>query len=805
MSCADDPTTLLIDISGTLMSVTASLLMPSGTSGLIVAGVGSDNIVRFANIDSSQALKVTGSVSIAAPVFVTSTGSLPVAVVGTVPVSVAGTVTVSGSFGTQDAAGRQIVVGPAQSGSTAQGAPVFMGGTDNSKVVRGILTDAGGVVYTSGSSANEPVFVLRNATLTTNGTASYYGLGGTVTALINLTQTASLGASTQLNFRYVAVDPSDGVTEIGSPSSVGPFFGNDIPQNSVLDLIGNNVQAGALKLTWSLISGTWPGVNLTLVPNSNRVTVDQYSTTNPFRVVLTDTGGINEVGTTARPAVVGATLGTSTTIDPLTSQAIKADLSGSLFVAASWVDNNNSTSTPLAGGGNFTGVDSPTNNCDLIDVFVRADKQSADPIGVQVQWNKSAGAATQFDNYVYPRADGVWVIYRLKVKGPFFRLSYINGGAAQSQFNIVTVFRHTSLDTAVVDAQTLTSSNATYTGTSYASLTAGSDGTFARVFKTDASGVQYVTTSGSLPISGAFGIFDAVGRRIVVGPVQSGSTAQGAPVIVGGVDTNNIVRGLSIDTAGRQVAVGAIQSGSTAQGSPVLVAGADTNKVVRGILTDAGGAVVVTATGSLAVAVLNTVAVSGTMSALDNANREITVGAVQSGSTAQGAPVLVAGVDNNSVVRVVSTDTSGRIINVGTTATGSTMAGNPQFIAGVDSNNVTRGILTDAGGAIAATVTGSVAVYTQGAQLISGSVTVTTTGSLSTFNVGTQSISGSVSVVANAFGNDALSQITVLLQDILITAKIQNLLLLKLLDSAKVSVLSSELDIDVFNQVKETK
>lgn len=44
-----------------------------------------------------------------------------------------------------------------------------------------------------------------------------------------------------------------------------------------------------------------------------------------------------------------------------------------------------------------------------------------------------------------------------------------------------------------------------------------------------------ITTTGSLPVSGAFGLQDSSGRQIVVGPVASGSTAAGNPVLIAGV------------------------------------------------------------------------------------------------------------------------------------------------------------------------------------------------------------------------------------------------------------------------------
>lgn len=75
MSSIDNPTSLLVDVSGSLMAVTASLNIPSGQTGILVAGVGSDGKVRYPQINSDASLKVSGamSASVSGPV---ASGSL---------------------------------------------------------------------------------------------------------------------------------------------------------------------------------------------------------------------------------------------------------------------------------------------------------------------------------------------------------------------------------------------------------------------------------------------------------------------------------------------------------------------------------------------------------------------------------------------------------------------------------------------------------------------------------------------------------------------------------------------------------
>lgn len=66
---SDNPAVILFDQTGTAMAVTASVLLPSGTTGLIAAGVGDDGITRYLNIDANKATRITGSVAVSGITF----------------------------------------------------------------------------------------------------------------------------------------------------------------------------------------------------------------------------------------------------------------------------------------------------------------------------------------------------------------------------------------------------------------------------------------------------------------------------------------------------------------------------------------------------------------------------------------------------------------------------------------------------------------------------------------------------------------------------------------------------------------
>ena len=143
----DNPAVVLVDVSGSLMAVTSSLKIPIGMTGLLFAGVGPDGIVRYPQIDSNVALKVTGSVGITNQLSVTSTGSLPVTWSAALPVNV-----VSGGNGA--------IQGFNLTGSTITANPVFEGFeartsdktvTGNSFIVGGIADSLGKQVIVLGS------------------------------------------------------------------------------------------------------------------------------------------------------------------------------------------------------------------------------------------------------------------------------------------------------------------------------------------------------------------------------------------------------------------------------------------------------------------------------------------------------------------------------------------------------------------------------------------------------------------------------------------------------------------------------
>jgi hypothetical protein len=139
----DNPTSLLVDVSGSLMAVTSSVKI-TGQTGLIVAGVGSDGNIRFVDVDTNRALKVTGSIS---------TNSGPVSVYTPSPQAVSGSVNVYTS-GLQGISGTVAISSVVQVSNLN---PVGVTGsisvyTQGAQLISGTVTaNVGSVnVYTSG-------------------------------------------------------------------------------------------------------------------------------------------------------------------------------------------------------------------------------------------------------------------------------------------------------------------------------------------------------------------------------------------------------------------------------------------------------------------------------------------------------------------------------------------------------------------------------------------------------------------------------------------------------------------------------
>ncbi len=117
-------TNAVFPVTGTILALPTGTQTVAGTVTSVITGTVQTAVTSIPNITGSvnvtnSIFDVTGTVALTAqPIRITTTGSLPV----------------SGAFGLQDSSGRQIVVGPVASGSTAAGNPVLIAGVSGSAV-----------------------------------------------------------------------------------------------------------------------------------------------------------------------------------------------------------------------------------------------------------------------------------------------------------------------------------------------------------------------------------------------------------------------------------------------------------------------------------------------------------------------------------------------------------------------------------------------------------------------------------------------------------------------------------------------
>ena len=193
----DNPAALLVNISGSMLSVTASVLIPSGTNGIIAAGVGSDGIVRYHFIDSNNALKVTGSFTVTPSGVQSVTGSVtvnqPVQVTGSIIVTTTGSIAVTGSVNITNSV--LTVTG------TILALPTGTQTITGTVTINQPVTVTGSVGLDRGNSAANPLFVTGTFILSgsvvqqVTGTVLALPTGvQQVTGTVSLTGVVSLGS-----------------------------------------------------------------------------------------------------------------------------------------------------------------------------------------------------------------------------------------------------------------------------------------------------------------------------------------------------------------------------------------------------------------------------------------------------------------------------------------------------------------------------------------------------------------------------------------------------------------------------------
>ena len=266
------PNVIIMDSSETFMEVSGGVAVPSGTKGLLFAGIQSNGSASYLLTDTGGRLTITGSVTV--PNTLTVTGSLSLSQTATVTgsVTVPNTVTVTGSVGitnypvTQSVTGTVGISGiPTVTGSVSVLNTVTVTGSigvNGLSFVSGALsvfvsgTNTQGVTGTVGIT-NFPV------TQSVTGTVGISGIPtvtGSITVPNTVTVTGSVGISgtptvtgsvSVLNTVNVSFsDPAEGTTGSAAPSKAifvaGFDAGSSVIRGFSVDAAGKlNVNATA--------------------------------------------------------------------------------------------------------------------------------------------------------------------------------------------------------------------------------------------------------------------------------------------------------------------------------------------------------------------------------------------------------------------------------------------------------------------------------------------------------------------------------------------------------------------------------
>lgn len=103
----------------------------------------------------------------------------------------------------------------------------------------------------------------------------------------------------------------------------------------------------------------------------------------------------------------------------------------------------NSTTTPLGGGGVYTGGWELALDYASLVVSVISNVASAND-GLHVQWSND-GSTVTIDNNIYDTNAGVGRSVCLEVRGVYVRVVYTNGAGAQATFNLATIMHDVAM------------------------------------------------------------------------------------------------------------------------------------------------------------------------------------------------------------------------------------------------------------------------------------------------------------------------------------------------------------------------
>lgn len=217
-------------------------------------------------------------------------------------------------------------------------------------------------------------------------------------------------------------------------------------------------------------------------------------------------GAATETTLSGISAKLPATLGSTTKSGSL-SVTLASDQEPVSVVAQGTVDANNSTVTPLAGGGVFTGTSTDIRDYATVSVLVASDVPAAAG-GLSLQFSIDGTNWDHTHNYDFAGGN---LSYNISAEARYFRIVYTNDATAQAYFRLQTVLRREyvmpsqyTIGQTVSDLQLATAVKSVIYG-----KTTGGGGGYVAV-KVNPSGALTTEVSGTVTANAGTGNFTVV-------------------------------------------------------------------------------------------------------------------------------------------------------------------------------------------------------------------------------------------------------------------------------------------------------
>lgn len=234
------------------------------------------------------------------------------------------------------------------------------------------------------------------------------------------------------------------------------------------------------------------------------------------------------------------------------------------------VDTNNSTTTPLAADGEFTGTATDTLDYALIFVTVTADVASAtDGLCLQT----STDGTTWIDGDCFTIAAGVSKTFSFQPNTKYARIHYTNGSTIQTSFDLQTIFKKTNSKPSSHRIKDSISPEDDATLQKSVVTAQKPDGTFINIGSTDSGNLKVTDAENGLAIAKG----EVTGSTFVhkFGNAPDFDTADGIVTVWDGADDGHVdqMRYIYSTTA----AIDSVSSSSTADTFILKLQGLDEN------------------------------------------------------------------------------------------------------------------------------------------------------------------------------------------------------------------------------------